>query len=392
MHHNIIRKTMLGLGLLAAGVSLTATQAQGKAFITIQPNAAAPADTAYIITVSWEDGFALSFGGKGSMDDKTLLTNSTTTVPSGALAGATIRFADTDKNNDGVDQNSTTTNTTSFFQWDGTDGTTAAAGSLAAESSYTSISGLGSYMSVAETSPLVYGTGVQGVTSLTSHLGIENTALYTSTLGGPFGVRFRNEASDSFGLMMRVDRQLFPQNGLAIISMPYATGSGFTSMFNPGTYTVTDTELVVTTDPTYVPKVFTPAAVDSYATWSGGAAANDDANSDGVSNAVAWALGAADVDENAIGLLPTLDNTSDPTYVVFSFNRSDDAQADPKTSISVEYGTDLENWTTAVDDNDNVEIEVTDASPKDTVLVKLKRSTLGASGKLFARLNVVVTP
>jgi hypothetical protein len=45
-----------------------------------------------------------------------------------------------------------------------------------------------------------------------------------------------------------------------------------------------------------------------------------------------------------------------------------------------------------VDDNDNVEIEETDGSPKDTVLVKLKRSTLGASGKLFVRLNVVVTP
>ena len=96
--------------------------------------------------------------------------------------------------------------------------------------------------------------------------------------------------------------------------------------------------------------------------------------------------------ENAIGLLPTLDNTSDPTYVIFSFNRSDDAQADTKTAISVEYGTDLETWTTAVDDNDNVEIEVTDASPKDTVVVKLKRSTLGAPGKIFARLKVVVTP
>jgi len=130
----------------------------------------------------------------------------------------------------------------------------------------------------------------------------------------------------------------------------------------------------------------------TYATWSGGAAVNADANGDGVDNGVAWALGATDADENAIGLMPTLDNTSDPTYVIFTFNRSDDAEADSSTAISVEYGSDLEDWTTAVHDGDDVIIEVTDASPKDTVVVKLKRSTLGAPGKIFARLNVVVTP
>ena len=58
----------------------------------------------------------------------------------------------------------------------------------------------------------------------------------------------------------------------------------------------------------------------------------------------------------------------------------------------MEYGTDLVGWTTAVDDNDNVEIEVTPGTPTDAVVVKLKRSTLGATGKIFARLKVVVTP
>jgi fibronectin-binding autotransporter adhesin len=130
----------------------------------------------------------------------------------------------------------------------------------------------------------------------------------------------------------------------------------------------------------------------TYASWSGGAAANVDSNNDGVDNGAAWALGAADPSANAIDLLPTLDNTSDPTYVIFTFNRSDDAQADSTTTITAEYGNDLVGWTTAVDDNDNVEIEVTDSSPKDTVVVKLKRATLGSSGKLFARLNVVITP
>jgi hypothetical protein len=38
-----------------------------------------------------------------------------------------------------------------------------------------------------------------------------------------------------------------------------------------------------------------------------------------------------------------------------------------------------------VDDNNNVEIETTNGSPNDTVVVKIKR-TLAVGGKLFARL------
>ena len=129
----------------------------------------------------------------------------------------------------------------------------------------------------------------------------------------------------------------------------------------------------------------------TYATWSGGAAATIDSNNDGVMNGTAWALGAADPNANAIGLLPTLNNTSDPAYVIFNFNRSDAANNDPKTAIAVEYGNNLAGWTTAVD-NDDVDIIVTPGSPGDAVQVKLKRSTLAAGGKIFARLKVVVTP
>jgi hypothetical protein len=129
-----------------------------------------------------------------------------------------------------------------------------------------------------------------------------------------------------------------------------------------------------------------------YADWSGGAAADIDSNGDGVDNGVAWALGAANPNANAIGLLPALDNTTDPTYLRFTFNRSDAANDDPNTAITVQYGSDLVGWTTAVDDNDNVEIEVTPGTPTDAVVVKLKRSTLGVAGRIFARLKVVVTP
>ena len=107
-------------------------------------------------------------------------------------------------------------------------------------------------------------------------------------------------------------------------------------------------------------------------------------------NAVAWALNAPNPNTHAIGLLPTLNNTSDPAYVLFNFNRSDAANADANTAITVQYGNDLIGWTTAVDDNNNVEIEVTPGSPTDAVVVKLKRSTLAPDGKIFVRLKVAV--
>ena len=100
-----------------------------------------------------------------------------------------------------------------------------------------------------------------------------------------------------------------------------------------------------------------------YSTWSSGAGADIDSNGDGVANGIAWALGAENPSVNAIALLPTLDNTSDPTYVTFNFNRSDAANEDPSTSIAVEYGTNLAGWTTAVHDGDNVIIEVIPGSP-----------------------------
>ncbi|MEO0018721.1 MAG: hypothetical protein RLZZ522_2004 [Verrucomicrobiota bacterium] len=58
----------------------------------------------------------------------------------------------------------------------------------------------------------------------------------------------------------------------------------------------------------------------------------------------------------------------------------------------MQYGNDLIGWTTAVDDNNNVEIEVPPGTPTDAVVVKLKRSTLGPGGKLYARLKVVISP
>ena len=133
-----------------------------------------------------------------------------------------------------------------------------------------------------------------------------------------------------------------------------------------------------------------------YAAWSGGAAFDADANSDGVDNGMAWVLGAANPSANAIGLLPTFDNTTDPTYFIYTYRRSDSANTDPNVTLTMQYGSDLAGWTTAVHDGSNIIITPTDdfygTSPGvDKVEVKIKK-TLAVGGKLFGRLNSVKAP
>ncbi len=131
-----------------------------------------------------------------------------------------------------------------------------------------------------------------------------------------------------------------------------------------------------------------------FATWAGAGVAFDaDANNDGVDNGMAWVLGALDKDANAIALLPTLDNTTDPDFFIFTYRRDDDANTDPKTTIKVEYGSDLAGWTPAVAGADIIITPTDDGAGVGIDLVQVKiRRTLAVDGKLFARLNVENTP
>jgi autotransporter-associated beta strand protein len=131
-----------------------------------------------------------------------------------------------------------------------------------------------------------------------------------------------------------------------------------------------------------------------YAAWASGGAFNADANNDGVPNGVAWVLGAANPSANANGLLPIFDNTTDPTYFIFTYRRSDAAYTDANTTIAVQYGSDLSVWTNAVHDGTNIIITPTNdgaGAGVDSVQVKIKR-TLAVGSKIFVRLNVVLTP
>jgi autotransporter-associated beta strand protein len=130
----------------------------------------------------------------------------------------------------------------------------------------------------------------------------------------------------------------------------------------------------------------------TYATWSGGLAPNIDSNGDGVENAAAWVLGAADPSQNSLGLLPSLGSMADPDFLIFNYRRSDDALADSNTAMKVQYGSSLTGWTDATASADVVITSFDDfyGVGVDKVEVKIRRS-LASGQKLFARLHVTVT-
>ncbi len=130
-----------------------------------------------------------------------------------------------------------------------------------------------------------------------------------------------------------------------------------------------------------------------YNLWSAGALASADTNGDGVKNAIAWVLGASSPAANATALLPILDNTSDPDFVIFAFRRIDTTSTDSKATTKVQYGTSLSSWTDATPSSDVIITPSDDfyGAGVDKVEVKMRR-TLAVGGKLFARLHVVIAP
>lgn len=133
--------------------------------------------------------------------------------------------------------------------------------------------------------------------------------------------------------------------------------------------------------------------IPPYESWSGGAPFDDDTNSDEVPNGIAWVLGAANPSASATGLLPTLDDTSDPDFLIFNYRRKDTAAADENTAIKVQYGGDPSGWIDATAGPDIVITPFNDFHGEgiDNVEVKIRR-TLATGGRLFARLHAVTAP
>jgi hypothetical protein len=127
----------------------------------------------------------------------------------------------------------------------------------------------------------------------------------------------------------------------------------------------------------------------------GDASPSVDADQGGLATGIEWVLGGdpADSGDDA-ALAPTLDPSAGPDgKSLFIFRRSDLAEADANTTVTVEYGSSLAGWTAAVHQgNGPGDITITEtpdhfANGIDRVTVALP-SALAVGGKLFVRLNV----
>lgn len=93
-------------------------------------------------------------------------------------------------------------------------------------------------------------------------------------------------------------------------------------------------------------------------------------------------------------IVPVLVTGAATDPVVFQFRRSDLADAAPDTTITVEYGSDLAGWATALHGVDGISISYEDdavAQGMDLVTVSFPRS-LEADVKFFERLKVAIAP
>ena len=130
-----------------------------------------------------------------------------------------------------------------------------------------------------------------------------------------------------------------------------------------------------------------------YNNWSGGAPFDGDANGDGVSNGLAFLLGAPHPNAPALALLPTV--TGDASGLVLTFEMLN-AAARGGATLSVEHSSDLgigDLWTTvAVPDatggpTGGVTFTITGSNPLEvTATISASQA---ASGQLFGRLKAV---
>ena len=145
----------------------------------------------------------------------------------------------------------------------------------------------------------------------------------------------------------------------------------------------------------------------AYGTWAAGpfpsmlpltdSTSTTDFDGGGLQTGIEWVVGGDPTDgSDDPGLAPTVDNTSDVTYLLYTYRLSDAAAADANTTVRTEYGTDLSGWNNNIDDGagDGVITDPpVDVPGEDYSLVTVKiPKSLEVGGMLYARLNVTITP
>lgn len=133
-----------------------------------------------------------------------------------------------------------------------------------------------------------------------------------------------------------------------------------------------------------------------YVAWAAGFIALTDTDESldfdlgGLETGIEYVVGGDPTDgSDDISLAPTSSVVG--TDLVFEFRRTPLANNDPNATIIVEYGSELDDWETAVDGVDGVTIteNIGFYGADDQVVVTLP-DTLAVDGKIFARLDVVI--
>lgn len=138
--------------------------------------------------------------------------------------------------------------------------------------------------------------------------------------------------------------------------------------------------------------------VNPYATWSGGAAFEDDANADGIDNGIAFLLGAASPASNALGLLPAATRNGDALVLTFDCLAATDRG---DATLALQHSSDLavsNNWTSTpvpgaigTATAGDVQFVVTDPAPPGGLL-HIVATIQPSTGKLFGRLQATLSP
>jgi hypothetical protein len=113
----------------------------------------------------------------------------------------------------------------------------------------------------------------------------------------------------------------------------------------------------------------------------------------GLATGLEWVLGGDPTDaSDDTGIMPTLDNSSDPDFVIFTYRRTAEAHTDANTTIAVECVNEPAGWTEAVAGANIVITATADGADPGIDLAEIKiRRTLAGNDRLFARLNVGIS-
>ena len=128
-----------------------------------------------------------------------------------------------------------------------------------------------------------------------------------------------------------------------------------------------------------------------YQAWAGGAVFGADANGDGVSNGLAFLLGAANPSANALDLLPKVDETDGNLVLTFSIRNLANRGA---PTLNLEHSSDLgltDAWEIAlVPDTSSTVNDVIFSITPDGILndvIATIPASKAAGGKLFGRVE-----